>query len=300
MSLFGDIGEFFEDVGQSVVQIAKKPLKAVVAVSTFGSSLAYEKYAPRQVKAVAPLVAGAVASAVTLNPLPLTLATAYTRAIAAPARSAVQRQPVVQQGAKPMGLDVGGILGAVGNLFGGVSSVPALQTFGNVVSSFAPAFSPQPTYNVQPMAQPMMVANRGVPAIRGGTTMTQEIFNAGAKVLNQLGVQYSATTGSFSSALKRTLSGIASLARRTPTGTIVGILAGLGLTALESNLLVAWHAQRKRGRRMNPANSKALRRAARRIKSFHRLCVHTDVLKTRSRSRTGSRCGTCRKSPCRC
>lgn len=51
-------------------------------------------------------------------------------------------------------------------------------------------------------------------------------------------------------------------------------------------------------RRMNPANARALRRSARRIKAFHRLCGHTDLIKTRRRS-FGS-CGTCKRSPCRC
>lgn len=42
-------------------------------------------------------------------------------------------------------------------------------------------------------------------------------------------------------------------------------------------------------RRMNPANAKALRRAARRIRGFHRLCGHADLLKSRSKR-------PCRKS----
>jgi len=53
-------------------------------------------------------------------------------------------------------------------------------------------------------------------------------------------------------------------------------------------------------RRMNPANSKALRRSVRRIKSFHRMCQSTDVLKSRGRRAPSRSCGTCRKSPCRC
>lgn len=61
--------------------------------------------------------------------------------------------------------------------------------------------------------------------------------------------------------------------------------------------LLGYKATRKR-RRLNPANAKALRRAARRIKSFHRLCGHTDLIKTRRR--TFASCGTCKRSPCRC
>jgi len=57
----------------------------------------------------------------------------------------------------------------------------------------------------------------------------------------------------------------------------------------------------KKHRRMNPGNVKALRRSMRRVKSFHRLCTHVDVLKSRGRSRgRTAACPTCKKSPCRC
>lgn len=206
-----------------------------------------------------------------------------------------------------MGLNVGGILGAVGGLLGGVSSLPVLQGVGQVLTQVSPAFTP--AFATGPVTQMpramvgMQPVSTRLPAVRG-TSLTQEIFNAGVKILGALGIPYSATSSSFSSALKRTLGSIASLARRTPAGTIVSILLGLGLTAYEANLLVAWHSQRKRGRRMNPANPKALRRAARRIKSFHKLCTQTDLIRVgrgRGRSRSaGVVCGTCRKSPCRC
>ena len=208
--------------------------------------------------------------------------------------------PIATKGVQPMGLDLGAILGVAGNLLGQVSAVPALQGLGQLTSSLAPAFSP--TFATGPMTtMPAVIPVSTRQMIPRGTSLTQDVFTAGAKVLGQLGIPYAATAGSFSSALRRTLSSIGSLARRTPAGTIVSILIGLGLTAFESNLLVAWHSQRKRGRRMNAANSKALRRAARRIKSFHKLCQVTDLLKTRSRSRrSAGTCTTCRKNPCRC
>lgn len=204
-----------------------------------------------------------------------------------------------------MGLDIGGILGTVGGIFGNTGNqiFDVISGSANIASQFFPASqqSLAPVYN--PMSVPTVMSATPVsstlPAVRG-SSLTQEIFDAGSKVLGRLGIPFRATTSSFTSVLKRSLSSIASLARRTPAGTIVSILVGLGLTAYEASLLTAWHSQRKRGRRMNPANSKALRRAARRIKSFHKLCVHTDLIKTRSRSSGKSRCGTCRKSPCRC
>lgn len=58
------------------------------------------------------------------------------------------------------------------------------------------------------------------------------------------------------------------------------ISAGILTAAGVSELALAGPGHR----RMNPANSKALRRATRRIKSFHRLCGDADVIKTRRRS----------------
>jgi len=56
------------------------------------------------------------------------------------------------------------------------------------------------------------------------------------------------------------------------------VTAGIMSAAAVSELILAGPGHR----RMNPANSKALRRATRRIKSFHRLCGDADVIKRRS------------------
>lgn len=58
------------------------------------------------------------------------------------------------------------------------------------------------------------------------------------------------------------------------------VSAGILTAAAVSELALAGPGHR----RMNPANSKALRRATRRIKSFHRLCGDADIIKTRRRS----------------
>jgi hypothetical protein len=200
-------------------------------------------------------------------------------------------------GAAKMGINLGGLLGNIGNILGSTNATgnqyvgglsTALQISGSLVNSARPAAKAPAMRPMTPAARPAAVAAVAVSA-RG---ITREIFNAGSKVLSRLGISYSASSSGFSSALRRSLGSIASLARRTPAGTIVNILLGLGLTALEANMLTAWYAQRKKGRRMNPANSRALRRAARRIKAFHRLCVHTDVIKSRHR-RVPSRAAHC-------
>ena len=183
-----------------------------------------------------------------------------------------------------MAFNIGQFLGNVGTSLG-ASSNSYLSGLGGI-AGFASSFVPQPSarpmmlpsYPVGGPGAPMTVSN--VPAVRVGTALTKEIFDAGVKVLSRLGLMVPASSGRFTSVLKRTLGSMASLARRTPAGTIVSLLAGIGLTTYESNLLVAWHSQRKRGRRMNPCNSKALRRAGRRIKSFHKLCQVLDTKRT--------------------
>jgi hypothetical protein len=213
-------------------------------------------------------------------------------------------------GGDPMALNLGGILNSVSSIFGGgqnqiftgISNVAQLASNFFPTSQPAPQMLAGPVYSPppQPMQQSQPVIQAGLPAVRSGGSLTQEVFNAGTKLLGRLGIPYRATNSSFSSALKRALGGLSSLARRTPAGTIVSLLVGMGLAAQEANILVGWHSIRRRGRRMNPANSRALKRAARRIKSFHKLCVHTDLIKTRRSSGGRTRCGSCKKSPCRC
>jgi len=199
-----------------------------------------------------------------------------------------------------MALNLGGLLGSIGGALGSTNAtgnpyVTGLSGFLQIAGGAIKAPLPK---------APANKAGSTALMIAGASTkgLTKEIFTAGAKVLGRLGIPYKATTGSFSSALKRALGSIASLARRVPSGTMVSILAGLGLSAMEAYMLAAWYSQKKKVRRMNPANSRALRRAARRIKGFHKLCQHTDLIKTHRRSAPsfGRKCGTCRKSPCGC
>lgn len=210
-------------------------------------------------------------------------------------------------GAQPMAFNIGGFLGNLGKSLGG-SSNSTISAIGNI-AGFAGQFVPQPVS--QPMGPQAPVYGGSsypvatLPARVGRSSLTREVFDAGQKILARIGLSYPASTGGFTRILKGALSSMAALARRTPAGNLVSILIGIGLTVYEANLLTAWHAQRKRGKRMNPANPRALRRAARRIKSFHKLCQHTDLIRTRS-SRTrvsagrSGRCFTCKKNPCRC
>lgn len=195
-------------------------------------------------------------------------------------------------GGKPaMALNIGGLLGSIGGILGNTNTtgnpyVGGLSGALNIASQIIPTASRPPAVMSAPTAQqPQLVSTALSSTVAVATgKLSQEIFNAGAKVLNKLGVPYRATASSFTGSLKRTLSSIAALARRTPGGTMVGLLAGLGLTAMEAYVLTAWQTQRRKHRRINPANSKALRRSVRRIKAFHRLCGEADVIKPRRRT----------------
>jgi hypothetical protein len=80
-----------------------------------------------------------------------------------------------------------------------------------------------------------------------------------------------------------------------------GIAALIGAEALQE--LMVYHSVHKR-RRMNVANTKALRRSVRRLKGFDRLAHRVSSQLARvggTRRRPASRrCGTCRHSPCTC
>lgn len=189
-----------------------------------------------------------------------------------------------QPGAKPMALNIGGILGTVGSVLGSTNATnnPYVSGLSGVLQIASTAFAP-----TQRAAAPAMtVASRpatSTPTVIGASAsvrgLTQDIVNIGNKLLGRLGISVRSISA-FSPTLKRAIGSIASFARRTPSGTIVSVLAGMGLTALEANTITAWYSQRKKSRRMNPCNAKALRRAARRIRSFHKLAIHTDLLKT--------------------
>lgn len=254
---------------KSISKVFSNPVRAIAAVSTFGATELLRKV---------PVIGMPLAS---LNEQVLSVGAQFVANKFIPSFGAVAPQPT--QGADAMAFNLPGFLGNVSNAFGNSGS-SYISNIG-LATGIASQFFPQPSSRSLPSINPtaggsMMMVSNNLPAIRSGTTLTKEIWDAGSKILGRLGIPVRPSASSFSSALKRTLSSIASLARRTPSGTIVSLLIGLGLTAMEANLLTVWHVQKKKRRRMNVCNSKALRRAGRRIKGFHKLCQHLDIKKT--------------------
>jgi hypothetical protein len=77
------------------------------------------------------------------------------------------------------------------------------------------------------------------------------------------------------------------------------LVSMIGAAAL--NELFVYHSTHKR-RRMNVANTHALRRSVRRLKGFDRLShrVSAQLARVGGKRRSSRRCGTCRKNPCSC
>lgn len=76
----------------------------------------------------------------------------------------------------------------------------------------------------------------------------------------------------------------------------------LGITISEMGMLMAANARKKK-RRINPANTKALRRSMRRLHSFDKLAsrVSAQLSHVGHRRRASTRrCGKCRRNPCSC
>jgi hypothetical protein len=83
--------------------------------------------------------------------------------------------------------------------------------------------------------------------------------------------------------------------------TPVVVATALGLTLSElADLMLA--DQRKKNRRMNPANAGAARRALRRLSAFDRMAcrVQGQLKAYAGRTTRSRRCTSCRRSPCRC
>jgi hypothetical protein len=188
-----------------------------------------------------------------------------------------------------MGFDLGGLLSSVSNIFGGNQNpvFNAVSQGAQVAQNFLPTPSYGNTYGIAPQPVAARAPQVMAPALRSIGTVGRGFFNKYPNLATA--IQALRNQGRN---VKR--SQLYSMLKRF--GPDLLISGGILTAAAVSELMVAGPGRR----RMNPANAKALRRAAGRIRSFHKLCTHTDLLKTRGRRSSNSRCGTCKRSPCRC
>lgn len=312
MGFFQDVGGFFEDIANSLTQAQPLALlkRGAVAFSTGGLSEFQRRVAPQYTPLVERTIigaTGAIAAPFTggLSTLAASAALSGNRRTALPALQATRAittlappaPPIQLKGVQPMGLDLGSILGTVGNLFGGVSANPFVQGAGQILQSVAPAFTPAAAYGpvYSPAAVPMVMPSRpGLAASRNLITAGSMVASMVAPILFKI----ASTLGRRNISLSGAVNVVRKMSKIFTSPEAIAVYLGITISELAS--LITSHAAKKR-RHMNPANGKALRRAARRIKGFHRMCGTIDLLKTRGRGRSrSSYCGTCHKNPCRC
>lgn len=167
-----------------------------------------------------------------------------------------------------MSLNVGGLLSGISKALGGVQN-PYFQGLSGLAevggSIFTTATSgprvgggvgPQKGIIVRPPSSVATVGRGFFNKFPNLATAIQGMRNMGRKV----------NRGQLHSMLKR-------------FGPEILISGGILTAAAISELIVAGPGRR----RMNSCNSKALNRAARRIKMFHKLCQTTDLIKTKRR-----------------
>ena len=167
------------------------------------------------------------------------------------------------------------VIGQQGGFLGNVA---------NIGSQIVRASTPQPGIMPTSFAAGPVVSAGMAPAVQIGS---QAIAVAAAGIQRVL-IQVATTLGLRTLTLRRAMKIYRKIARVVVDPFVIAQIMGLSVGQL-GELLVA-DAQKTR-RRMNPANSHALRRAASRIESFHRLCVRTDKLRS-PRRRAPSRRST--------
>jgi len=246
MGLFGSIGNFFSG--------------AAKAVATGGISLVAPKLIPKSVNTVL--------DTVTKAQFPTSLKSVASTAVAVATKNPALLLP--SQGAQPMALNVGGILGQVGQIFGGNQN-PYFQGISNV-ANLASQFVPQQT------------SLAAKPAIQAGTAIMKSAGTVGRSFFNRYPNLATAIQMLRNQGRNVKRSQLYSLLKRF--GPEFLITGGILTAAAVNELMIAGPGRR----RMNPGNISALRRSMRRLESFHNICVRADKLR-RPRSRKACKTG---------
>jgi hypothetical protein len=209
--------------------------------------------------------------------------------VAAPLTGGLSTQ-IIGPAAGPIGTS-GGTPMALGNVLGGLQNVLStvggfggqVGQVGQVGSAFLSGFLPAqgPVAAQVPGSFPQATMTMAAaPIIRGAATAVASFV---APILAKM---------SMAMGKNITLRAAMIIVRRL--GKLLGspsvVAAAIGLTLAElSQLLTASALAGSSGRRMNAGNVKALRRAHRRIKSFHKLCGENDRLRAPRRRSTSAR-----------
>jgi len=153
------------------------------------------------------------------------------------------------------------------------------------VGSYLPSYGGYPTSAPMQRAQPVMAM---APMVQGVARWAMS-FPALWQAIQQIRANYR---------VPMTVEKLWTMMRTAGPAVVTGLIGAQAL-----NELFVYHSTHKR-RRMNVANTKALRRSVRRLKGFdrlsHRVTAQLGRVGRGGRRRVGARCGTCRKNPCAC
>jgi hypothetical protein len=240
MGFLGDIGGFFSDVAQTI--------------ATGGLNIIAPKLLPKEVSQVVGTISRAQ--------FPTSLSQVARTGLAV----ATKQPALLAGGGQTMALDVGGILGQVGTIFGGNQN-PFFQGVSNV-ANLASEFFPQPTG--VPATNLAAVGPAAAVAARVAGTVGRSFFNRfpnlATAIQSYRNMGKNVTRAKLYAVMKR-------------FGPELLVSGGLLTAAAVNELMIAGPGHR----RMNPGNVKALRRSLRRLESFHHLCVRVDKLRRPSR-----------------
>lgn len=177
-----------------------------------------------------------------------------------------------------------------GSIVSGVLSPSTSGSYLGGSGSGGSSFLPLGNYGTQsfPEGQAYPVMST-VPAIVGSVGRSLARFPALAGALMALSQQFGK---------KFTPEMLWRMLKNNGPGLVGGLIGGAAM-----NELAVWKSTHK-SRRMNVANTTALRRSVRRLKGFdrlaHRVSGQLARVGGRGRTRRSGRCSTCRKSPCSC
>jgi len=272
MGLFSEISGFIKNPVKKVTKIANKviknPVRGLTAVSTLGLS-----EVARNLPVVGNIVKQGqeIASGIYTTGANVVTGGAFSQIQNVANQLTMTKEP-------DMGINLGGILGSVGTIFGGNQN-PVFQGISNV-ANLATAFLPNTTGS-PPGAMTTAVARPVMAAV----PMTRVMAMVGRRFFDKFPNLATAIQGYRNMGKNITRAKLHSLLKRF--GPELLISGGILTAAAVSELMMAGPGTR----RMNPGNVKALRRSARRLESFHKLCVRVGRLrKPRARTKTVSVC----------
>lgn len=281
MGLFKKVRRAVKKVAQKTVSVAPRVISGVVTGGTTEVlRLAGQKDLAQGIQSLlVPTTLEEVGTAVNVASI------AFTGPTIAQGLTAVPQVVSGPTGGTPMAGNflggLSGVLGTLGGFGGGVGQVAQIGS--SFLSGFLPAQGPmQPQQQIGSPQVVQVMGSRSV--ISGAAGAVKEMLDPVLKKLSfNLGKNIS---------LRAAMIIIRRLGKFLQTPTAIGVALGLSLGEL-GVILTSSSLLGSGGRRMNAGNVKALRRAHRRVKSFHKLCGENDRLKA-SRRRAAPKITVCK------